>query len=155
MKICNLSPSPSLFLSSIADRKVGRRGLGARLVRSPCLPRNWGKMKLTEQSDPSSPRSPRNSPSGAAGELRESCGQSPSGRFNELHLGLSTPLTPFHHPVALPLQFSYSTTKPPHLHPPAKVTNTADGLVGVLEIGRAACTYTHTHTHTRAYLRDA
>lgn len=35
-----------------ANRKVGRRGLGARLVRSPCLPRNWGKMKLTEQSPP-------------------------------------------------------------------------------------------------------
>lgn len=42
---------PSRSLSN-ADRKVGRRGLGARLVRSPCLPRNWGKMKLTEQSPP-------------------------------------------------------------------------------------------------------
>ena len=36
---------PSRLLSS---KKVGRRGLGARLVRSPYPTRNWGKMKLTE-----------------------------------------------------------------------------------------------------------
>lgn len=48
----------TISLSSNVGRKVGRRGLGARLVRSPCLPRNWGKMKLTEQSDPPSPVPP-------------------------------------------------------------------------------------------------
>jgi len=85
-----ISVSLSLSLSLNTDRKVGRWGLGARLVRSPCLPRNWGKMKLTEQSDPPSLSLSHRSPSRAVGELRDSCGQSLSGQFNELQLGLPT-----------------------------------------------------------------
>jgi len=111
----------AISLSSNVDRKVGRRSLGARLVRSPCLRRNWGKMKLTEQSDPLSPSPPlphplsssRRSPSKAVGELCDSRGQSPSGRFNELQLGLYIPL-PSPPPAPAPsLSLSLSLSPPP------------------------------------------